>query len=113
MDPIKGDTIPFGSMNFSISRKLGLHFERSDTVHCRLFLTDQPHPLRCAQQALPTDPSSRLLVSIEHGDSHAWLFTRGKKAVLRANYFIDELEGLDIKVSRTMKRRIWTERLHG
>ena len=95
--------ISFGKYVFPLSRSLELLVSRGDRVWIQLHLT-KTRTLYCyAVKALPTDPSSRLAISIRGNDSsgnefHAWLRNvKGKKAPMRMNTLVDSLEGLRLR----------------
>lgn len=88
----------------------GFNLENNDMVHVQLFLTDNPNPIRYAKLALPTDPSSRLLVPVKNIDGaekklHAWLSTKGTKKPMLVNRLVDMLEGLTLQESWALQRR--------
>ena len=103
--------ISFGKYVFPLSRSLELLVSRGDRVWIQLHLT-KTRTLYCyAVKALPTDPSSRLAISIRGNDSsgnefHAWLRNvKGKKAPMRMNTLVDSLEGFTAEESKQLPNR--------
>ncbi|KAJ5658378.1 uncharacterized protein N7484_002027 [Penicillium longicatenatum] len=98
----------------SVSKRLGLDLRHNDTVIIQYHLTATQHPKPYAIRALPTDPASRLGVSICGQDSmgafHCWLETNGSCNVLKMNSLVDVLEGFSLEQSKNFKRRWFTKK---
>ncbi|OJJ01631.1 hypothetical protein ASPVEDRAFT_83160 [Aspergillus versicolor CBS 583.65] len=86
-----------GQFQFTISVDFNLHLKKGDKVFVQFHLADNVHPLKYTANALPTDPASRLAISLTGRDStsefHIWLTTSGPKAIKRMNTLVDILEG--------------------
>lgn len=105
-----------------IHKRLGIPVNDGDWVHVQLFLTQTPSPVRYAQKAEPTDPSSRLVVLIKQSDQlqaktgkefHGWLVSFGDKVVNRMNFSVDILEGFTFEESIKFPRRILRRKIGG
>jgi hypothetical protein len=71
--------------------------------------------MRYAINALPTDRSARLAITIEGRgidgkDFHIWLENDGESVVLRMNTLVDTLEGFTLKESKNFERRSYKTR---
>lgn len=101
--------ISCSGFHFTISRHLNLGIKVGDQLRLQFHLTETRNPQMYATEALPTDPASRLAVSIKgqgiHGDYHVWLKNPGEKCVKRMNTLVDALEGVPLKESKGMTRR--------
>lgn len=104
-----------GNFKFTISRKLGLDLVHDDEVILQYHLTTTQHPHKYALKALPTDPASRLGVSIRGQDSkgpfHRWLMTSGSLNVFKINSLVDHLEGYSLEDTKMFKRRWYHKKI--
>ena len=72
-------------------------------------LNDSQHARAYAETARPTDPASRLGVSIRgydhHGLFHVWLSTRGALNAMKMNSLDDVLEDYSLEESQSFTRQ--------
>lgn len=105
-------------ISIRISKRLELDLKKGQTVLVRFHLSDSEHAQKYALTALPSDPASRLGISVSgrdsSGDFHVWLANKGgEKAVKRASSLVDILEGYTYEERRKFPRRWFSERPAG
>lgn len=103
---------------FRISRKLDLGIIVNSQVEFQVFLSPTPSNTQMfTKDALPTDPASRLAVSIKgvgtKGPFHLFLHNPGLSTVKQMNSFVDALEGCKREETMRFGRRWWRERRNG
>ncbi|KAJ5612829.1 hypothetical protein N7510_006023 [Penicillium lagena] len=98
-----------GRFRFTVARSLGLYLHHGDEVTLQYHLTATRHQNPYATKSLPTDPASRLGISIRgrdmNGEFHRWLHTNGELNVRKMNSLVDVLEGYSLGESKNFKRR--------
>lgn len=91
----------------------GVSLQTNDKVDVRFDLTATRHPKCFATQAQPSDPASRLRVSItgcdKTGPFHFWYHCDAPHWVRKMNSMVDELEGLSLDEIAMLDMR-WVRR---
>lgn len=112
--------VSYSHWAFRISRKLqvDLGLSANSQVEFQAFLTSTPNIRQmCATDALPTDPASRLAVSIKGLGTkrpfHLFLHNPGLCTVKQMNSFVDALEGCKREETMRFGRRWWREKRNG
>jgi hypothetical protein len=96
---------------FNISLPQALRITPGSKVHVKFHLHETGIPHRYAQQALNSDPSSRLAISVTGVDAsghHVGSFlqsSRGEKLPMRMNTLVDALEDVTFKETCLLRRR--------
>ncbi|OJI79386.1 hypothetical protein ASPTUDRAFT_130632 [Aspergillus tubingensis CBS 134.48] len=116
-DDRSAQTLVCSDFCFIISRSLKLGLRVGDQVQLRFHLIEAPTQFAYANKALPTDPASRLVVSIEgigkNGSFHVCLSSRGERIVRKMNSLVDALEGYTLEESKSFSRRWYVQRRTG
>ncbi|RMJ25814.1 hypothetical protein PHISP_03329 [Aspergillus sp. HF37] len=103
--------IQCGMFSFTISKDFGLHLAKGQSVFVQFHLAESAHAQKYALKALPSDPASRLAVSISgqdsNGEFHAYLVNKsGRRTAMKIDTLVDIPEGVTFE-GRSKRPRRW------